>query len=1110
MNLKEIAKRGLKGRKKDTLLISLVITLSFIFIITSTIFKSSTEKTKLEQGLDLYGEYHASYLQGDEEILKKLQAEDGIDKIGKSLIVGESERAGVVGSFDEDLLDMGRFTFYKGSYPKEDNEIMLEINQMSKMGLELEIGQEISVDIKIPTTQGSLKDYIKTRSQELIDRGYKGYQEQKNFNDKVNEIFKDESTSEEEKQVALDELYESSMMANDRVKYYKQHETPYEKKGDTTIIVSNDYIHYYIDGDEVDPEIIKKDGFNEKQEITISKDFIVTGILNTYTDKWALDEFQAANSFIRESAAKSLKENLYNSELVDLKDHKMYYNIFLQSSSLGDRLYSSIDEKYLASKELVDIKDETSANSDMFSELIGAPAREIDEYFKAFDEVKVGRVPDETKDKTLEGNAKGDSKVAINESKFRKNYLAFGTSEDNTDRVLDLTIIAIIFIATALAIFQIFLTQMKRRSRKLVLLRSIGATKKQIIKIIFYEGLHFLRNGLLIGVPTGLISSLALVWMMNRFGGRDLQFFINPKLLITGILAGVVSLFAGMIVPIFYAVNIPLVGTISKPPKRKKKDYKGDREVKYQNFKRINLQNLKVNRGKTILSFGICFIAITILLSSLMLVFTSFNDYKKVVVEKDRPSFAMETFYGESAKELKNIEEFLRDIKEVTGVESYKVGKETMLWYDGIEDNQILNDFESLLPLDFKKNYFAKYNSELEGEIEAVKNSFYTKIYGIETDSELFNEYKSMLDSGSIDLEKFKNGEEVIILSPMYLQGQGHNKKDLSKNTLIQNTNEDNRMNYVFKNSDLYDMTYEKRFSDYYSSQEEIGVGDIIRLSANAEEIQGMAYVDIFNTAEVKVAGIINSLPKGGKWPFSNNKANYVILSSIEGMENLYSNSRSSLRYLEVDQLRDLVKTIYPTRYGRTIIYIDTNSNHSDPLLNSKLLSFAHERGYTLYNYNESNSKLFQEAFNNALIIALLALTASSISLLILYNIMVSKMEQDRNRIGILQSLGVTRREFKGEFLKLGFLNALIALVLTHIILFVVLLIGSSLSLKGINLGVIGVVKDIFSYRLWLYPWKVHIVISLIFLILITLIFYLPSRKIINASPVENIRSLSR
>ena len=170
MKIRDIAKRGLKGRKRDTFLLKLVITLSFIFIVASTIFQASTDKTKLEQRLDLYGEWHAAYLNGDEEVLNSLRQEPEIDKVGASLIIGESDTCGVVGSFNQELIEMGRFSLYKGRYPETADEIMLELNQMSKMNLNLEVGQKVQVAIAFQTVDGSMKDYIKSLNKEFIDR----------------------------------------------------------------------------------------------------------------------------------------------------------------------------------------------------------------------------------------------------------------------------------------------------------------------------------------------------------------------------------------------------------------------------------------------------------------------------------------------------------------------------------------------------------------------------------------------------------------------------------------------------------------------------------------------------------------------------------------------------------------------------------------------------------------------------------------------------------------------------------------------------------------------------------------------------------------------------
>lgn len=167
MNLREIAKVGLKGRKKDTILLKIVITLAFIFIITSTIFQGSIETTKSEQRLDLYGEWHAAYMHGDDQIRDRLKEEKDIDKIGVSTIIGQSQTAGVIGTFNDDLVDMGRFKLYKGRYPEKPDEIMVELNQMSDMGLELEVGQKIEIELNVLEKYWDLTEYIKKLSQEL-------------------------------------------------------------------------------------------------------------------------------------------------------------------------------------------------------------------------------------------------------------------------------------------------------------------------------------------------------------------------------------------------------------------------------------------------------------------------------------------------------------------------------------------------------------------------------------------------------------------------------------------------------------------------------------------------------------------------------------------------------------------------------------------------------------------------------------------------------------------------------------------------------------------------------------------------------------------------------
>lgn len=1129
--MRDIAKRGLKGRKKDTFLLKLVITLAFIFIVASTIFQGSIDKTKLEQRLDLYGEWHAAYLKADEETVEKLKREPEVDKVGASLIIGESDNCGVVGTFNEDLMDMGRFSLYKGRYPEAPNEIMLELNQMSNMNLDLEVGQKINIAITIPTVDADPKEYMMNRNKELYERTLELYPEVDDYFKEYDRLWdlhyealsRGEDTSEIES--AMSALYWNMMFF--RPKYHEHHETPFEQMGDVAVVSSNDYFYYYMEGDKVNPDIIREDGILLNQKVILKKEFIVTGIIKTYTDKWDLGGHNSPNAFITEEGGKTFTDAFYGTEIVDFSDYEMYYNAFLYSDSAKEELYNKLKPHYL------NVEDSTSKEKEhveydvwFWMDMFGKTDEEIEYILEEATIVsgrsllearvnagEIDRISQPWRDDSLEGVGDLANKIEINTDNFRRNIFSYPETTTSTEYVLALAIIAVVFIVTALAIFQIFLTQMKRRSRKIVLLKSIGSTNGQIIKMLIYEGLYLLRTGLLIGVPAGFGIAALVIYGMNVFGGRNLQLYIVPNLLILGIVAGCLALFIGMAVPMIFAIRIPLVGTMLKPPKHKKIKRKDSRnnEIKCQTFGYINWRYFKLNKGKTLISFGISFATITIMLMTALLCYFSFDNYKTAVLAKNRPDYAMELFYGETSRGLSQAKEELMKIEGIEQADVYKVGRQTFLWYDGIEDNKLFQTYKQLLPKGILPGHFSSYNPDLEGQPEWISNAFYTKIYGIDPDSELFTRYSLTVIDGNVDKEKFDKGEEIILLTPMYLQGYVDiEEKHFDERQVIETTNENNRMSWLFEQSGAYKLTYSSRYKDYYNKQNDIKPGDTIYISADAEKIAGESYVISHNTKEVTVGGVIHYFPKEGMWPFSNNLSPYVIIGSMKCMESIYPNSKLGLYPNTLEQMRTMVDYIYPNGYGRTLWHINTDTREQDPVLDSKLLAYANNNGYTLYNYKDSSSQLYYEAFNNAIIIGLLGFTAAVIAFIILYNTMVSKMEQDRNRIGILQSLGVTKNQFSKHYIKVGILSGLLSILIVNILLITVLFITSVGMAKGVSMTFEEYIKDIFEYRFWLYPWAVHIAICAVFFVLTIIIYYFPSKKVISLYPVENIRSLGR
>lgn len=1073
MRIKDIAERGLKGRQKDTLLIKMVIILAFIFIVVSTIFQASVDKTKAEQQFDLYGEWHAAYLNGDNSILNKFQREEAIDKIGYSRLLGPSNKFGMVGTFNEDLLEMGRFSFYRGRFPENENEIMVELQQLSDLGMDLEIGEKISLDIVIETLNQSSKDYIMELNKEFY-----------------------------EKQVYPD--------------YLQHNETPFETVDGTTLVVSNNYLYYYPAMEKVNPDMIRETGLLRTQRVTIKREFEIVGIIQNYTDKWNLSGYVSPNAFITEEAGDIYLDIFYNNEIEDFSDFKLdNYNIFLESNSLGEGLYTELKDNY--PNRIIEGRGEQDVDpGDWFwMSMFGLSVEEVAATLESVTSYKISRTPEDWEDMSLEGDEVLESRVEVNTANFRKNIFSYPDLVGATEYYLAWIIIAVIFIATALAIFQIFLTQLRRRSRKIVLLKSIGSTKEQIIEMLIYEAVYFLKHGLLIGLPLGFLAAAGMIFGLNKYGARNLSFHLDPKLSIYGLIAGVLALLLGMAVPSIYAINIPLVGTMEKPPKHKKSKTRGDVEIKKKSFSALTWDYIKINRNKALISFGISFIAITILLATIMSSFFAFASYRDIIVKHNKPDYVMEAIYGERAREFPVRKKELMDFDGVESVQMYKVGRQTFLWHENIEENEILNSYDKLLPKEIAKGHFSKYNWALTDEEEYLSNAFYTKIFSIDTRSQgskEFSKFSGLVTEGKVDRNAFNKGEEVILMVPMYFPGNENvETSPFSKKQVVDATNEDNRMKWLFETSGAYKISYNPRYRDYYMRQDNIRVGDKIYLSASREGMSASSYFEDYGSQEFTVGGLIHYLPEEGLWPFSSNMPAYIVLSSIDAMETLYPRSIYGLgQYGDVRYLEDMINTMYPHSHGRTLAYIKTDSKQTNPIFDAELLSYAVNNGYMLYNYKESNSRIYYEAFNNALIISLLGLAAAAISLIILYNTMVSKMEQDRNRIGILQALGVTREEFTLSYIKTGLMVGLLSVVLINLILFLILLLTSVGDLAGFTPSFSTYIEDIFKYKLMGYPWLAHLLASIGYIIITVLIYYLPSRDIIKKYPVENIRSLSR
>lgn len=1039
--IRKIAISGMKGRKKDTILLSFVVLLSFLFIIVATVFYSSSEKTKNIQRTNMFGTWQASYLNGDKYIEQELINTNNIDIIGNSRMLGKSSTVGFVGTFNQELTDMAHFQMYEGRFPESDNEIAIELNQLSYFSKDVKVGDIIPVEIVVSLMEidqeTAREEQIKALDSRTFDNKSGSYYE----------YFK----SEREK-LGLEEHeptpYEILFTLN--INRIKRNEPTLEVFDGTKVVIKTSYLYYSFGGanEDIEDNIekVKKDGTVFSRSAVITRDMVVSGIVQTYSNVWDLENYPVANSFVTEEAGRSFLENgFFKTEELDVSDYKVGSNYFIKSNLTADEFYNKYKDDY---------------------------------------------------------------------ENLRKNSFAYPETEGSTEATLTYGILAFIFIATIFSVFQIYLTQMKRRTRKIALLKSIGATNKQVRGILVWEVIYLLAICIPISLIGGIIIVKLILMIMSSLGRGDLNFYIDYTLTALGLMVGIISVVIGMTIPMIKSMNVPLTGNISKPPKHKrtfakeklKVKIKG-LEMKIQTFGKISLRNARFNRGNILLTLSLYTITLFVLLSSIFLSFLAFEDYIDKVIVTSKPDYGFEFDYGMRNREIPEFLSELNAINGVKGADLYKAGEHAFLWYDGIENNEVLSTFKQILPAHLMDKHFGEnsidYVNLNENNIHLIRDSAVVNTYGVNSEDDVFNRLQKSITIGAIDIDKFNKGKEVILLMPQFYPYDRDNKEIsiIEDNLIIENTDKKTRIKQLLDYSKTYNINYDFRNSEFYLKDDSISVGDKINLTVPTELLSGDSKTNEVAFHEVTVGGIINYFPAIGIWPFSGTVETPVIIGSYNFITDLYPATLLGKGNLSAENLKYLIQSLTPTKFGKTWVNVDVDKKSDDVQVQVELQRLAIENESKLSNYIEANNKIFNKGFRIASIIIILGVSVALIALIILYNTTLSKLEQERERIGTLQAIGVTGGQFKKLYLITGLLYGVISIILAHILL--------SFIVVATTVGNSGPFLINIKNGLWSYPWNIHIIICIIFFIVTVLTYYLPLGKILKNQPVENIRSLN-
>ena len=802
---------------------------------------------------------------------------------------------------------------------------------------------------------------------------------------------------------------------------------------------------------------------------------------------------------------------------------------------------------------------------------------------------------------------------------LRINSLAYPEDVVDTQATLTITVVGIIFITTACAVFQIFLTQIKRRTRKIALLKAVGATNGQIGGMLVWEGIYLLVIGLPLGAVIGFIVSYAAIFISNDVqANKSIIFSVDPASLALGLVFGILALFLGMLIPMIIAIRTPLRGSMSgvgvKKTSVKRRAVSESALTTRQTFASVSKRHAQSNRSKNTVSFALSTFIISIMLIALFLGFCAFDDYKKIVVNDNRPDFLISAPYGMAPR---FVEEKVPEIDEVTGISdvyAYRViekvpmmheafspltepGKRSDIIYafrqtaginrldfftqtqdldSGSEDSSededdnnntqlvegsdiVINSFYRQGMLRFTDEQLARFvipnssvsqsmycisdyrahygygdsymdpsqfidpsnpdaadsdpqpddvndNPDAESEDDETFTPLLTTIYGIDADYPVMEQLKAAFAQSDFDEKEFAEGNQVILLVPKFLKGTSDDYTSVVEGDFSK-VSHAKRMSAILDAAKAFKLSYDKRFATYYDTEDVIKVGDRLEFEGSSISVGDETTSDKTINKTATVGAIINYFPNDSIWPFSDNCMGYEVIAGNNLVTKLRPGSSRRLTAEEVQGYLMMDDLFYGGINGHTDFYIYGSDEMTRAGTDLPLLTYAKSLGLSLTNYRESNSALYNEAVNNAMIIALLGIAAAMIALVILSNTVSSSVEQDSKRYGILQSIGVEARSFKLEQYRTGFLNGLISILIANALVALILFFTTFGATFGYEMSIGDYFADMMQNRLAMYPWALHAALCIVYLAIQMVIYRAPLKTVLKRSPIENIRA---
>ncbi len=571
--------------------------------------------------------------------------------------------------------------------------------------------------------------------------------------------------------------------------------------------------------------------------------------------------------------------------------------------------------------------------------------------------------------------------------------IVYGGVSDTTEPIAFMVIFVVVLLtASCMGIVNTFLSNLNGRKNQIGMLRTVGATKPQIINLFGREA--FIISA--ICAPISIAISYFLVFAISKILGDGFVFAPNWLVVLASCVFSVVCVMLAALIPLIKISRISPVQSIRNIEYNRKMSRKRIKSYKsFNTAKLLAKRNVSFNR-KSQLAVSII-LAVTILISCYG--FSVVKNYQNNDNVYSLYDYTLRTSgniiysqivnikQGNNGYSEKDIQKVLSSpyVESVNGVKSCKY---LML-------NNELSDY--MQTINYYNNLWLGWENEITTEnIDEITQQAYKDIidaYGyqeklVSTDvvaynSSVLSKLSSSVADGRINIDKINSGEEVIVYAPEEISlvtddsnfyGLRTNKDDIGTNDIC-----------------------------LKSAVNDIKAGDKIRLSALFvdefdEDNEASILMGERKDREVTVGAVISELPQNFDLEYSGSLSTFRIITSLSAM-NLFSAD-------EVYQVINVsLKGVCDDEIDKEMVSLLTEI--TDNVYMGDLFSdfaFANE----------------QRQFVNSVRLSVLAIVILflSISASIINNSLSSRIRESKREIGTLRAVGATERELTLSYIR--------------------------------------------------------------------------------------------